>query len=106
MKFYLLCFEYFILQYLHLLGMGYTDTSREIEALHSAMRHQVGMATLDDTKDFTFKDSSTNHTQDMTEGDGTGVFGLKAVALSRYGQYLLFSCFRLIICILLWTTKN
>jgi len=67
------------------LGLCYTDTSREIEALHSAMRHQVGMETLDDTKDFTFKDTSTNQTQEITEIDGTGGFGLKPVAPSRHG---------------------
>ncbi len=81
-------------QFLQFSALGYTDTSREIEAYHQALRQvEVGMATLDDTKDFTLKDSSKHSTQDQTEegtggtqGTGGGGFGLKPLGLPKPGE--------------------
>ena len=68
----------------------YTDTSREIEALHQALR-QVGDATLASiSKDFTFKDSSSkmfHETGGATDGThSTAAFAMKPVALPRGGN--------------------
>ena len=70
-----------------------TDTSREIEALHQALR-QVGDATLGSiSKDFTFKDSSSkmfHETGGVTDGThSTAAFAMKPVALPRGGNVLL-----------------
>ena len=64
-------------------GFGYTDTSREIEAVHNAMR-EFGGGTMDDARNYTLKDSSTINERTPegtgeTGTQGTGGFGLKGV---------------------------
>ena len=62
-----------------------TDTSREIEALHQALR-QVGMATLDTTRDFSLKDSSRMQESDHIDSlSKTAGFGLKQMAPNLTG---------------------